>query len=110
MADESVKKSEVKEVTKVVAGKTQAVDKKITGKLVSDQGDSVQVKSSKLSADDIKNMSKYRAQQILRARDPEALERIEQEVEEKVQRIRRRIKIAGWVIVISFVIFLAYGR
>ena len=60
-----------------------------------------------LSKSEIKNMSKYRAKQILGEKNPEMLQKIEAEVAAQAASIKRKIMFLG-VIIIGAVVFYIF--
>ncbi|MCM8537752.1 MAG: hypothetical protein NE334_17555 [Lentisphaeraceae bacterium] len=66
-------------------------------------------KSAKsLSKEQIKGMSKYKAQQILNEKDPDLVKKIELEVAERAKQLKKKIMIAGFVVAVAVVLGIIY--
>jgi len=63
-----------------------------------------------LSKEQIKGMSKFKAQQILNDKDPELLKKIEHEVAEQAKVIKKRVMVAGFIIAVAVVAVIIYGE
>lgn len=83
---------------------------------MSENNDSVKIaeagkKSTKsLTKEQIKGMSKYKAQQILNDKDPELLKQIEAEVAEKAKDLKKKIMFAGFIIAAVIVGAIVYNE
>ena len=69
-----------------------------------------QKKKRKLSQEEVKGMSKYKAQEILNSRDPEILNQIEREVAARAAVLKKKIMIAGFIIMAIAVGIAVYIR
>ena len=67
-------------------------------------------KKKPLTKVDIKNMSKLQAQKIINERDPDLLQKIEEEVAAKAKVIKRKVMIAGAVIIVLAVGYIVYNE
>lgn len=68
-------------------------------------------KSTKsLTKEQIKGMSKYKAQQILNDKDPELLKQIEAEVAEKAKDLKKKIMVIGFVVAAIIVAAIIYNE
>lgn len=63
-----------------------------------------------LTKEQIKGMSKYKAQQILNDKDPGLLKQIEAEVAEKAKDLKKKIMIAGFIIAAILVAFIVMNE
>ena len=59
---------------------------------------------------DIKNMSKLEAQKIINERDPDLLQKIEEEVAAKAKVIKRRVMIMGAIVIIAAIGYIIYNE
>ena len=58
----------------------------------------------------IKAMSKHKAQQILRAKNPAMLQKIEEEVAAQAAALKRKIMLVGFVIVVAAVSYVFWQQ
>jgi hypothetical protein len=83
---------------------------------MAEENDSVKIAEAGKSAaksltkEQIKGMSKYKAQQILNAKDPELLKKIEFEVAEKAKLLKKKIMIGGFVIAAIIIVAIVYAE
>ena len=63
-----------------------------------------------LTKEQIKGMSKFKAQQILNDKDPELLKQIEAEVAEKAKDLKKKIMVAGFIIAAVIVGIITYNQ
>lgn len=68
------------------------------------------VKKKPMTKVDIKNMSKLEAQKIINEKDPNLLQRIEDEVAAKAKIIKRRVMILGFVVIVVAVAYIVYNQ
>ncbi|MCM8533430.1 MAG: hypothetical protein NE330_19845 [Lentisphaeraceae bacterium] len=67
-------------------------------------------KAKSLSKEQIKGMSKYKAQQILNEKDPDLVKKIEFEVAERAKQLKKKIMIAGFVVAVAVVVAIIYNQ
>jgi hypothetical protein len=65
-------------------------------------------KKKSLTKAEIKGMSKFEAQKILNEKDPELLNKIEQEVSAKAAVLKKKIMFVGFIIMAAAVGFIIY--
>jgi len=63
-----------------------------------------------LSKSAIKDMSKHKAQQILRQKNPELLQKIEEEVAAQAASLKRKIMVVGFLIVVAAVTYVLWQQ
>ena len=65
-------------------------------------------RTKSLTKEQIKGMSKYKAQQILNEQDPQLIEKIEAEVAEHARQLKARIMIIGFILAVGVVAAIIY--
>ena len=65
-------------------------------------------KKKPLTKVDIKNMTKLEAQKIINDKDPDLLQKIEAEVAAKAKVIKRRVMIAGVIVIIIAIGYIIF--
>ena len=103
--------SAVKDETskKVAAVKEENSSKKSEEK-VTKVAEAGKVKKKPMTKMDIKNMSKLDAQRIINEKDPNLLQKIEDEVAAKAKVIKRRVMIVGFIVIIVAVGYIIYNQ
>ena len=67
-------------------------------------------KKKPISKVDIKKMSKLEAQKIVNEKDPNLLQRIEEEVAAKAKVIKRRVMIMGAIVIVAAIGYIVYNE
>ena len=80
--------------------------KKATGK-VAEAG---KEKKKPLTKVDVKSMSKLEAQKIINEKDPNLLQRIEDEVAAKAKVIKRRVMVLGAIVIVAAIAYIIYNE
>lgn len=61
-----------------------------------------------LSKAEIKSMSKFKAQEILKKQNPDLINKIEKEVAEQADALKKKIMLTGFVLMAIVVAFIVY--
>ena len=64
---------------------------------------SVSTGKTKIDKNALKSMSKHKVQQMLRDKNPQMLQKIDEEVNAQIVALKRKILLAGFVIVVATV-------
>ncbi|MCM8526084.1 MAG: hypothetical protein NE327_06180 [Lentisphaeraceae bacterium] len=85
-------------------------NKKTEGTSTATVAEAGKEKKKPLSKVDIKNMSKLQAQKIINERDPDLLQKIEDEVAAKAKIIKRRVMIMGAIVIVAAIGYIIYNE
>ena len=67
-------------------------------------------KKKPLTKNDIKSMSKLEAQKIINEKDPDLLQKIENEVAARAKVIKRRVMILGAIVIVIAVAYIVFNE
>jgi len=98
------------EVSKKVAATTTEESKDKAEDKVTKVAEAGKVKKKSMTKVDIKNMSKLQAQKIINEKDPNLLQKIEDEVAAKAKVIKRRVMLVGFVVIVVAVGYIIYNQ
>ena len=98
------------EVSKKVASVNVESKKDKPAEKVTKVAEAGKVKKKPMTKVDIKNMSKLEAQKIINEKDPDLLQRIENEVAAKAKVIKRRVMVVGFVVIVVAVGYIVYQQ